>query len=62
MEKNLNYYRAIQNSIGCSDKSDWIRENTIRRLEQDFENPVDVEIYVLEFWKGNANPSSFGGC
>jgi hypothetical protein len=48
MEKNLNYYRAIQNSIGCSDKSDWIRENTIRRLEQDFENPVDVETFM--FW------------
>lgn len=49
MEKNLNYYRAIQNSIGCSDKADYIRKNTIRRLEQSFENPVDVETFM--FWK-----------
>ena len=49
MEKNLNYYRAIQNSIGCSDKADYIRKNTIHRLEQSFENPVDVETFM--FWK-----------
>lgn len=48
MEKNLNYYRAIQNSIGCSDKADYTRKNTIRRLEQSFENPVDVETFM--FW------------
>lgn len=49
MKKNLEYYRVIQNSIGCSDKADYIRKNTIRRLEQSFENPVDVETFM--FWK-----------
>lgn len=51
MEKNLAYYRAIQNSIGCQSKADWIRNNTIRSLENSFENPVDVEDFT--FWTFN---------
>lgn len=48
MDKDLTYYRAIQNSIGCQSKTDWIRQNTIQNLERSFENPLDVETFV--FW------------
>ena len=54
MNKDLTYYRAIQNSIGCQSKTDWIRQNTTQNLERSFENPLDVETFV--FWTFSSPP------
>ena len=48
MKKDIAYYKAIQNAIGCDTKSDWIRNRTIKNIKNSFENPIDVETF--KFW------------
>ncbi len=49
MQKNITYYRTIQNALGAKTKADWQRNNTTRELERDFERPLDVETF--EVWE-----------
>lgn len=51
MKKDIAYYKAIQNAIGCETKSDWIRNRTIKNIKNSFENPIDVETF--KFWNYN---------
>lgn len=46
MTKDISYYRAIHNSVGCKTRKD-MEVNTIhKRLERDFYKPLDIETFT----------------
>ena len=42
MIQDINYYRAISNATGCNTKTETQKAQIKRRLERDFENPLDI--------------------
>lgn len=46
MVKNLDYYRSISNATGCKTSKETQSNQIIKRLERDFENPLDVDIFT----------------
>lgn len=46
MVKDINYYRSIHNATGCKTRKEMEVNAIHKRLERDFDKPLDVETYV----------------
>ena len=46
MTKDINYYRAIHNAVGCKTRKDMEINSIHKRLERDFHNTLDIETFT----------------
>lgn len=46
MTKDINYYRAIHNAVGCKTRKDMEINSIHKRLERDFYNTLDIETFI----------------
>lgn len=46
MTKDINYYRAIHNAVGCKTQKDMEINSIHKRLERDFYNTLDIETFI----------------
>ena len=46
MVKDLAYYCSISNATGCTSSKETQTNQIIKRLERDFENPLDVDTFI----------------